>query len=86
MGAQAPLTLIALFLTSQGGVPMADDSGDYPTVSNEPTGNSDLTINREEKSLVLQQCARFGGKCRLFAPMYRRVSAVARPIEKSLFA
>jgi hypothetical protein len=26
----------------------------YPTVSNEPTGNSDLTINREEKSVVLQ--------------------------------
>jgi hypothetical protein len=46
----------------------------YPTVSNEPTGNSDLIINREEKSVVLQQFARFGSKCRLFAPMYRQVT------------
>ena len=49
----------------------------YPTVSNEPMGNSDLVINREEKSVVLQQFARFGSQCRLFAPMYRQVTLTA---------
>ena len=49
----------------------------YPTVSTEPSGNSDLSINREEKSVVLQQFARFGSQCRLFAPMYRQVTLTA---------
>src|SRR5271155_1622357 len=43
----------------------------YPTVSNEATGNSDLTINGPEKRVVNAQFARFASKCRLFAPMYR---------------
>jgi pimeloyl-ACP methyl ester carboxylesterase len=49
----------------------------YPTVSKQPTGNSDLAIEPEEKNAVLQQFARFGAKCRLFAPMYRQVTVPA---------
>jgi hypothetical protein len=49
----------------------------YPTVSNETTGNSDLTINAPEKRVVNAQFARFAAKCRLFAPMYRQVTLTA---------
>jgi hypothetical protein len=49
----------------------------YPTVSNEPGGNSDLTITHAEKLVVDAQFARFASKCRLFAPMYRQVTLTA---------
>jgi hypothetical protein len=49
----------------------------YPTVSNEPGGNSDLTITGAEKLVVNTQFARFASKCRLFAPMYRQVTLTA---------
>jgi hypothetical protein len=49
----------------------------YPTVSNEPGGNSDLMITGAEKSVVNAQFARFAAKCRLFAPMYRQVTLTA---------
>jgi Protein of unknown function (DUF3089) len=49
----------------------------YPTVSNEPGGNSDLTITGAEKLVVDGQFARFAAKCRLFAPMYRQVTLTA---------
>ena len=49
----------------------------YPTVSNEPGGNSDLTITGAEKNVVNSQFARFAAKCRLFAPMYRQVTLTA---------
>jgi Protein of unknown function (DUF3089) len=49
----------------------------YPTVSNEPGGNSDLTITAAEKAVVNAQFARFASKCRLFAPMYRQVTLTA---------
>ena len=49
----------------------------YPTVSNEPGGNSDLTITGAEKLVVNAQFARFATKCRLFAPMYRQVTLTA---------
>jgi len=49
----------------------------YPTVSNEPGGNSDLVITSQEKSVVLAQFARFGEQCRLYAPMYRQVTLTA---------
>jgi hypothetical protein len=49
----------------------------YPTVSNQPGGNSDLTITGAEKSVVNAQFARFAAKCRLFAPMYRQVTLTA---------
>jgi hypothetical protein len=49
----------------------------YPTVSNEPGGNSDLNITGAEKSVVNAQFARFAATCRLFAPMYRQVTLTA---------
>ncbi len=49
----------------------------YPTVSNDPTPNSDMTANAEERSVIAQQFARFGAKCRLFAPLYRQVTVTA---------
>ena len=49
----------------------------YPTVSSEPGGNADLVIGPEEKRVAAQQFARFGAKCRLFAPMYRQVTVTA---------
>ena len=49
----------------------------YPTVSNEPGGNSDLNITGAEKNVVNAQFARFAEKCRLFAPMYRQVTLTA---------
>ncbi|HEX3395994.1 MAG TPA: DUF3089 domain-containing protein [Steroidobacteraceae bacterium] len=49
----------------------------YPTVSNEPGGNSDLTITGAEKNVVNAQFARFAARCRLFAPMYRQVTLTA---------
>jgi hypothetical protein len=49
----------------------------YPTVSNEPGGNADLVVGPEEKNVVQHQFARFGAKCRLFAPMYRQVTLTA---------
>ena len=49
----------------------------YPTVSNQPSGNSDFKITGAEKSVVNAQFARFAAKCRLFAPMYRQVTLTA---------
>jgi hypothetical protein len=44
----------------------------YPTVSHDPGGNSDLVAGPEERRAAEQQFARFGAKCRLFAPIYRQ--------------
>jgi hypothetical protein len=49
----------------------------YPTISNDPGGNSDLIPGPEERRVVQLQAARFGAKCRLFAPMYRQVTLTA---------
>jgi hypothetical protein len=49
----------------------------YPTVSNEPSGNSDMTANTEELNVIRAQAARFGSQCRVFAPLYRQVTLVA---------
>lgn len=49
----------------------------YPTVSNDPTPNSDMTANDEERFVIQQQFARFGSKCRTFAPLYRQVTVTA---------
>lgn len=46
----------------------------YPTISNDPTPNSDMTPGPEEKRAVQEQFARFGSECRLFAPVYRQVT------------
>jgi hypothetical protein len=49
----------------------------YPTVSLDPTPNSDMNPGPEEKSVVVQQLARFGSQCRIFAPMYRQKTLTA---------
>ena len=46
----------------------------YPTVSRQRTPNADMTIEAAETNVVLHQFARFGAKCRLYAPMYRQVT------------
>ena len=49
----------------------------YPTVSHDPTPNSDMNAGPEENNVVLTQFARLGAKCRLFAPLYRQVTLTA---------
>jgi DUF3089 family protein len=46
----------------------------YPTVSTDPTPTSDMLADPAELNVVRQQFARFGSKCRLYAPLYRQVS------------
>jgi hypothetical protein len=49
----------------------------YPTVSLDPTGNSDMNPGAEETGVVRAQFARFGSQCRLFAPLYRQATLTA---------
>ena len=46
----------------------------YPTVSDDKSDNSDLSIDPEERSIALYQAARYSQECRVFAPMYRQVT------------
>jgi Protein of unknown function (DUF3089) len=49
----------------------------YPTVSNDPGGNSDMNPGPEEKGVVAAQFARFASQCRVYAPMYRQITLTA---------
>ncbi len=49
----------------------------YPTVSTDPTPNSDMQAGPEETRVVAAQAARFGSQCRVFAPLYRQVTLTA---------
>jgi len=49
----------------------------YPTVSNDPGVVSDMNPGPEELNVVKAQLARFGSKCRIFAPMYRQFTLTA---------
>jgi len=49
----------------------------YPTVSTDPGVVSDMTANAEELNVVKQQLARFGAKCRIYAPLYRQFTLTA---------
>lgn len=49
----------------------------YPTVSNDTTGNSDMVAGPEELSVIRAQFARFGSRCRVYAPLYRQVTLTA---------
>jgi hypothetical protein len=49
----------------------------YPTISNDPSGNSDMVPGPEERRVIQAQAARFGAKCRVFAPVYRQVTLTA---------
>src|SRR5215831_1674598 len=46
----------------------------YPTVSTDPTPNSDMTADAAELNVIRQQFARFASKCRPYAPIYRQVT------------
>jgi DUF3089 family protein len=46
----------------------------YPTVSDQKTGNANLQVDPEERSIALYQAARYSQYCRIFAPMYRQVT------------
>ena len=53
----------------------------YPTVSTDPTPNSDMNPDAAERNVIRQQFARFGSVCRLYAPMYRQITlAGLRPL------
>lgn len=49
----------------------------YPTVSNDPAGNSDMIPGHEEERVVHVQFARFASVCRPYAPIYRQVTLTA---------
>jgi hypothetical protein len=46
----------------------------YPTVSTDRSPNSDMSADPAETNVILQQFARFGSKCRTFAPLYRQMT------------
>lgn len=70
--ADGTLTKIPFVLS--GSKPKVDCFYVYPTLSNDPGGNSDLIPNAEERFVVKAQFSRFASVCRTFAPMYRQVT------------
>jgi hypothetical protein len=48
----------------------------YPTISTDPTPNSDMNPDPAELNVIKQQFARFVSKCQPYAPMYRQVTLV----------
>jgi len=46
----------------------------YPTISRDPTLNSDMNAGPEEQGAAAAQFARFAGVCRTFAPIYRQAT------------
>jgi hypothetical protein len=46
----------------------------YPTISDDPHGNSGLIPGAGERRAVEQQFARFASVCRPYAPMYRQIT------------
>lgn len=46
----------------------------YPTVSEQKTGNANLHVDPEERSIALYQTARYSQYCRVYAPIYRQVT------------
>jgi pimeloyl-ACP methyl ester carboxylesterase len=57
--------------------PKADCFYVYPTVSLDPTPNSDMFAGAEESGMAAAQLAEFRNACRLFAPLYRQVTLSA---------
>ncbi len=49
----------------------------YPTVSTDPTGNSDMIADAAETNVARIQFAPFRSVCRTFAPLYRQVTLKA---------
>lgn len=48
----------------------------YPTISTDPTPNSDMNADPAETNVIKQQFARFASKCKPYAPLYRQVTLV----------
>src|SRR5436190_8754765 len=48
----------------------------YPTISTDPTPNSDMNADPAELNVIRQQFARFASKCKPYAPLYRQVTLV----------
>jgi len=46
----------------------------YPTISTDPTPNSDMTADPAELNVIKQQFARLASKCKPYAPLYRQVT------------
>jgi hypothetical protein len=46
----------------------------YPTVSGQKTGNANLRVDPEERSIALQQIARYSQYCDVYTPMYREIT------------
>jgi hypothetical protein len=59
---------------AQVGKPPIDCFYVYPTVSDQTTGNSNLTVDPEQRSIALYQAARYSQYCRVYAPMYRQLT------------
>ena len=49
----------------------------YPTVSNDPGGNSDMKAGPEEQGVTYAQFSPLRTQCRLYAPLYRQVTIAA---------
>lgn len=49
----------------------------YPTVSNDKGVLSDMHADAEELGVVKAQLARFGSRCRIYAPLYRQFTLTA---------
>lgn len=49
----------------------------YPTVSEDPEGNSDLDPGDAEFRVIRAQIAQFSTVCRVFAPVYRQITRAA---------
>jgi hypothetical protein len=77
-----PLPTTALNANGYGSVgrsmpaakPAADCFYVYPTVSNDPELNSDMSPGLEERAAAAVQFARFSSVCRAFAPVYRQIT------------
>ncbi|WP_155981845.1 DUF3089 domain-containing protein [Nocardia sp. BMG111209] len=47
----------------------------YPTVSAQPSANANLDIDPEQRAAATDQAAPFGGRCNIWAPIYRQSTA-----------
>jgi hypothetical protein len=56
----------------------------YPTVSEQPSANSDRSIEEQQTAIARYQAARFSQRCRVYAPMYRQrtLAAIQYPPEQ----
>ena len=50
----------------------------YPTVSGQRSGNANLQIDPAERSIALYQAARYSQYCRVFVPIYRQLTIIAK--------